>query len=304
MPTASFPITPPYNFELSLKFSRRSRFEIVDNTARGHLCRILKINSNSVFFDIWGDGTIENPQGRVSWVALDRKSINRSEAIAVARWILFANLDLNPFYQRGKKSKPVGALIDKFRGLKPILTPTLFEAAAWAIMGQQVNLDFASVLKKRLVEKFGKSFSHKWDNYFQFPQPEDLLGANVGMLQKMQFSTRKAEYIIGLAQVLKDGQLQKSRLAEMNYADAIEALQSIRGIGLWSSNYILMRGVGHLNCLPLGDSGLNRAIRQLYRLDSKPDNRTVEKLAEPFTPYRSLFTLYLWFSLIEGKENS
>jgi DNA-3-methyladenine glycosylase II len=301
MPNASFPVASPYNFELSLKFCRRSRFEIMDDTADNHLRRIIGLEGRPVLIDICCDGTTENERARVSWVCLQKGTISRSRAVSAARRILCADLDLNPFYGRGYRAKPILNLMKKFRGLKPILTPTLFEAAAWAIMGQQVNLDFASVLKKRIVQKFGLEFLCNGDEYYQFPEPNALASVSVEMLKKMQFSTRKAEYILGLAETFVSKLPELSQVTKIEYADAISLLQSIRGIGIWSANYILMRGAGNLNCLPLGDSGLHRAIRRVYGLKDRPGNHLVEKLAEPFTPYRSLFTLYLWYSLMEGK---
>ena len=113
----------------------------------------------------------------------------------------------------------------------------------------------------------------------------------------MQFSQRKAEYLIGLARICTEQNNFFESLADLPYKEAIEKLVAIRGIGAWSSNYLLMRGVGHLNCLPLGDTGLTRATKEVYNMRKKPDNGKIEKLANKFEPYRSLYTLYLWFSI-------
>ncbi|SYZ72915.1 putative 3-methyladenine DNA glycosylase/8-oxoguanine DNA glycosylase [Candidatus Zixiibacteriota bacterium] len=301
MPEDSFPVIAPYNFELSLKFSQHSRFEITDNTAGGHLRRLVNIGSEPVLMEIWCEGSVERPLGRVSWTNLGYKRIPSTGVKASAARMLCSDLDLKPFYSLARRSRAIRRLIEEFRGLKLILTTTLYEATAWAVMGQQVNLKFASTLKTRLVKKYGKGISHKGVIYYQFPEPHDLSGVSVSELQSLQFSRRKAEYITGLTRTFLDNRLSAPILSEMTLEDAITHLQSIRGIGPWSANYIMMRGSGHPNCLPIGDSGLHRAVQNNYKLTEKPENKLVEKLAEPFTPYRSLYTLYLWYSLTKEK---
>jgi len=302
MPEANFKITPPYNFALSLTFARCTRFEIEENNGSEILQKVLHIDGKPVFVKIICDSDIHNPRAFISWSALKGKAPSEKEVIRVVRRIISADLDLTSFYRLGRKSKHTGKIIGKFCGLKPILTPTVFESAAWAIMGQQVNLTFASTLKNRLVEKYGQQFNIDGRAFSLFPSPEEISRAQTSELKSFQFSTRKAEYLIGLAKEVTAGKVIPEALTGMKYDDAVEKLISIRGIGVWSANYILMRGAGHLDCLPLGDSGLHRAMKNLYRLKTIPDNEKVETLAQKFIPYRSLYTLYLWCYLLEGEK--
>ena len=299
MPTASFDIVSPYNFELSLKFSQRSRFEIVDYTSENRLGRIVEIDDSPVFTEVWCEGTVEKPVGRLSWVSLGKTRIDREQLVALVRSSILADLDLKPFYAN-EKSGRIAELMTRYRGLKPITTPTAFETAVWAIIGQQINLNFAFILKKRLVEEYGRKFPLNGKEYYIFPNEMDLSRAKISDLKKLQFSTRKAEYILGLAEACRSHQNYIHSLIDHNYDDSIAKLRTIRGIGVWTANYIMMRGMGQSDCLPLGDSGLHRAIKQVYKLKENPDNDKVEKLARSFRPYRSLFTLYLWFSLMDG----
>ncbi len=300
MIVSRFKIVPPYNFELSLKFSQRSRFEIVDQTEQNVLRRLYRVGESIVQAEISCQGGIENPSGQVKWNCVSGGKVEEEKIIALASRILSAGLDLNPFYNLAAKSRYMNDLTGKFRGLKPILTPTVFESAAWAIMGQQVNLNFAYILKKRLVENYGPKFRVDGNNQYLFPSPGDLSSANIANLRELQFSSRKAEYLSGLSASMRTDGLGLESLAALNYDEAVSLLMKIRGIGIWSANYILMRGAGHLDCLPLGDSGLHRAVKITNRLKELPDNAKVEKLAKKFIPYRSLYTLYLWFLLMEG----
>ena len=299
---AHFSITPPHDFALSLRFSQRSRFENVDDGRDKKLRRAILIGDVPVLAEIECLGDIESPHGVVRWTALNTGKVKRSDVINAARKIICADLDLLPFYLKASRDRHLMTLTEKFRGLKPLLTSTIFESAAWAMMGQQVNLHFAYTLKKRLVENFGRKFHHAGREWFLFPRPADLAKLEVAELRSLQFSARKAEYLRDLSYNLSEDSSLFDSIVEQTYLSAVHYLMSIRGIGIWSANYILLRGAGFLDCLPLGDSGLYRAVRIAYRMRTIPDNKKIEKLARPMIPYRSLFTIYLWFSLMK-EEN-
>jgi len=300
MPELEIDITPPYDFELSLKFSTTCRFDIVSGRSGPKLVRAVMIDKKATLLDISWNGRLERPKIRVAWQCPGGGRIRPAEVAArVKRW-LGAELELIPFYRMAGQSPEMKSLIGRFRGLKPILTPTVFEAAAWAIMGQQVNLNFAHTLKNRLSENYGHPFNLNGNRYVLFPTPAILSRARLTRLRRLQFSTRKAEYLVGLAGMVARDELDIEKLDDHNYPSGLERLLTVRGLGVWSANYILMRGAGLADCLPLGDSGLHRAIEKLYDLESRPDNEQVTAMAEPFRPYRSLCTLYLWNYLMEA----
>ncbi len=301
MPETTIDIVPPFDFSLSLKFAVACRFESEGSDRDKHLTRVIKLNGIPVLLSIKVEDKVNHPAGRVTWNYLEGGHVSKDAILKVSRRMVSAELDLRPFYRIAQKSERFKKIAKKFRGLKPILTPTVFEAAAWAIMGQQVNLQFASTLKKRVVRNFGKILNIKGDEYSLFPAPEDFAHAKVGDLQMLQFSQRKAEYLLGLSAWVARDHYALESLGEFDYDTALERLLSIRGIGIWSANYILMRGAGHLDCLPLGDSGLNRAVKNLYKLKENPDYSRIEKIAKEFMPFRSLFTLYSWYTLMEDE---
>jgi DNA-3-methyladenine glycosylase II len=302
MPEISFKIKPPFDFALSLEFARCTKFEIENSDGSVALRKILDINGHPCFIKIDCTGGVNNPGAHVHWEALNGGSIRSDIIVGMVKRILSADVKVDQFYKVGEKSGRFRKIIEQYYGLKPILTPTVFESAAWAIMGQQVNLNFAHILKNRLVENYGREYKLDGYAYSLFPGPDKIGRADVASLTSMQFSERKAEYIIDLAREVSSGRLELDLLTQMKYDEALERLQAIRGIGVWSANYILMRGAGHLNCLPLGDSGLHRAIKKLYRLKELPDNTKVMQSAQKFAPFRSLYTLYLWCYLIKGEK--
>lgn len=299
MPETTIDITPPFDFGLSLKFAIACRFESEGSDREKFLKRVIRFNNIPVMLTIRVDGGINHPLGRVYWNYPEGGRVAGEDIRKIAGRMVSAELDLKPFYKIARKSERFGKIIKKFHGLKPLLTPTVFESTAWAIMGQQVNLQFASTLKKRVVKKFGRILKINGDEYSVFPAPDDFTGAKNRDLLMLQFSRRKAEYLLGLADgIVKNHHFIES-LREWEYDTALRHLLSIRGIGIWSANYILMRGAGHLDCLPLGDSGLYRAVKKIYKLKANPINSEIEEIAKEFVPYRSLFTLYSWYTLME-----
>jgi len=298
MPTAEIKLVPPYDYEKSLGFCRRSRLEIIDRATSDSLIRIITVDGTPLLIEHKFEGPIDAPHFYINWQTLSTGYPKRAIVVDGVKRYLSADVDLRPFYRLANKDKRLKKIINRHYGLKSILTPTPYEAAAWSIIGQQINLNFAYTIKKRLTEKYGGRFEYEGEDFYAFPEPEKLGRIKIESLLKMQFSRRKAEYLIGFTKYILRNPFF-DRLHEIPYELAIDKLTAVRGIGLWSANYIMMRGVGHLNGLPLGDSGLNRAVQETHNMKERPDNETVEKLARPFAPFRSLFTLYLWYSLME-----
>lgn len=304
MPEAQFDITPPYNFRLSLRFAISCRFESGKDAGEERLGRLILISGVPLLVRIHVSRSVKQPKGVVVWSYPEGGRVSKQDILGTVRHMISADLNLLPFYEKAQSSKQFGRIVEDFRGLKPILTPTVFESAAWAIMSQQVNLTFAHTLKMRIVEKYGRRFNVDGHNLSLFPEPQILSRAKTPELRKLQFSTRKAEYLIDLANGICRGGYDLESLGDLQYDEALNKLTSIRGLGVWSANYILMRGAGHPDCLPLGDSGLHRAAQMLYNLKSIPDNEKIERLAMKFAPYRSLYTLYLWYSLMQELNES
>lgn len=184
-----------------------------------------------------------------------------------------------------------GRLIEAREGARISQTYSLFDGLLWAIVGQQINLPFAFALRRRLYEKCGEPVG---DGLFATPSPDRIANLDLAELLPLQFSQRKAEYVIGVAK-LGLGWLEA--IEGMSATRAFQTLTRTRGLGVWSTNYILMRALGFADCVPYGDTGLTAGLIGLCDLDHKPDIKEIERLMEPFAPYRSLATYHLWQSL-------
>lgn len=206
--------------------------------------------------------------------------------------------DLVPFYQLAKNDSILGPLVQFLEGLRIIGVPDLFEALCWAVIGQQINLTFAYTLKKRLVETFGETYECNGRTYYRFPSPSLLLGNNtLATLRELQFTTKKAEYIIDIAGRIVRGELQKEQLLASGYDAAEETLLRIRGIGPWSAHYVMMRCLRNPAAFPAGDAGLHAALKKQLGLTAKPTPAEIRAVFEPWKGYEAYAVFYLWRSL-------
>lgn len=180
------------------------------------------------------------------------------------------------------------------------MTATPFEALVWAIIGQQINLTFASSLRQALINLAGPTVENS--ELRIHPSATEIAALAPQQLIDIRFSRAKAQYLITAAQAIVNGELDLNQLETGSAVAAERKLCSIKGIGRWTARYVMMRGLGFADCAPIGDSGLHSALQQFYRLDKRPSTEEAEQLMKPFSPFRTQATSYLWESLRKHHE--
>jgi AraC family transcriptional regulator of adaptative response / DNA-3-methyladenine glycosylase II len=219
----------------------------------------------------------------------------RAAHAAVARMLGLPG-DPAAFERRAARDPAGAALVAGRRGLRVPLTPDAFEALTWAVIGQQVNLGFAFTLRRRLLELSGGPAPAGFRTH---PQPAAVAALDPADLVRAQYSRRKAEYLVDLAGAVASGALPLDRLAGAAAGRIEEALLAQRGVGPWTAHYVMLRGYGLGDCLPVGDAGLTLALQRFHRLPARPDAAATVALMAPWAPHRSLATFHLWASLQE-----
>ncbi|WP_172370225.1 DNA-3-methyladenine glycosylase 2 family protein [Sporosarcina jiandibaonis] len=170
---------------------------------------------------------------------------------------------------------------------------SLYGTLMRSIIHQQLNMSFANTLSKRFVETFGS----ETEGVLRYPSPEIVANLDVSTLREMQFSTRKAEYMIGLSQAIADGSLELENLRQMDDDEVTAKLTAYRGVGPWTAQSFLMSGLGRPNLFPIADIGLQNALKILWKLDKKPTKDEIIASFPHWTPYLSYAALYLWRSI-------
>ena len=181
------------------------------------------------------------------------------------------------------------------RGLRMPLLPTGFDALCWGIIGQQINVKFATALRRDLVELAGQ----KIGDMRAHPTPERVADMEVSALAARRYSRSKAQYLIDAAQAVAQRKLDIENLGEGSAIAAEKALTAQRGIGTWTARYVLMRS-GFADAAPVGDSALATALQRLHELPERPDADQSARLMTRFAPHRSLATMHLWTYLKEA----
>jgi AraC family transcriptional regulator of adaptative response / DNA-3-methyladenine glycosylase II len=194
-------------------------------------------------------------------------------------------------FVRSARQLGLARLVAGRAGLRISQTPSVFDGLLWAIIGQQINFSFACLLKRRLIERTSQPLA---DGLYVPPPPEAIARLEPTDLLPLQFSRQKAGYLVTTARLVATGQLDLAGLRTMSATRAERTLLAVHGLGPWSVNYLLMRSLGFLDCVPLGDTGVTSGLQSLFSLDHRPDRDETLRLMRAFSPYRSLATAHLW----------
>lgn len=176
-------------------------------------------------------------------------------------------------------------------GLTVHQTASAWDALVWAILGQQISLGAAYSLLRSLSAAAGIPAG---DGLYTLPRPARVAHLSEAALRACKLSRAKARTLMQLAPKVVAGTLDLAALERGSAITASAQLLAQHGIGPWTANYVMMRGLGFADCAPVGDAGLRRALQRFHGLDGAPDNDEMATLMAPFAPYRSLATFHLW----------
>jgi DNA-3-methyladenine glycosylase II len=260
----------PYDFELS--------------TARFDVYGLDRAN-------VWRDGglhrvisgqevRIEAALGGVEVVPDDAASEREAEVLQ----LLGAPFDLDAFAGWAAGEETLGPFAAKLAGFRPPLQIDPFEALVTSITAQQVSLQSAFAIRSRFIERFGVQGIHA----HAFPEREAVARATENELLALGFSTRKAEYVIGLAR----SDLDLDELASLPDEEVTARLVALRGLGEWTADWFLARYLARPHAWPAGDLGLRKAVAAFY--GDVPD---VRAFAARFHPFENLSAHYLLTAL-------
>ena len=215
---------------------------------------------------------------------LVRRELNR---------LLGLNVDLAAFAAMAAPDPLLGPLAARMRGLRPPRFSTVFEALVNGVACQQLSLDVGIHLLNRLTAERGRPVPEDPDGMREFPGAEALASAEPDDLKRLGFSYAKARTIVEAAQAIAAGDLDLEGLEQLEDAAAIERLTSMRGIGRWTAEYVLLRGLGRLNVFPGDDVGAHNKLRRLFDIDTKLDYATVKRLVGRWFPYAGVVYFHL-----------
>jgi DNA-3-methyladenine glycosylase II len=207
----------------------------------------------------------------------------------IAERVLFAELDLKPFYPLTARDPKLAVIARGLRGLKPMRPASLFEMAVITVTEQQISMAAAGRIRARVAQRFGERAGDQW----VFPEPGTLAKASPKQLQACGLSSAKALYIHDLAAKIAGKAFDLEALRAMKDDEAREAIMSLRGFGPWSADYILVRGLARPDAVPVDDLGVRSVVGTYLGNGRRASALEVARKLEPFRPYRGLAAFYL-----------
>jgi DNA-3-methyladenine glycosylase II len=297
----AFSIDPvePFRLDLSVWALRRRPSNAVDRWDGTSYSRALALNGEPVGFSATRAGDLDAPYLAVALTGTDGGRRVEEEVRSSIERMLGLRVDLSPFYRMADADSLIGPLVTRFRGLKPPRFPTVFESLLNAVACQQLSLEAGLSLLNRLAEVHGHIVSIDGRSLNTFPRPTDLAGLEPRALRGLGFSLRKAATIIELSRAVVTGSLDLEGLERLADDEVVARLTSLSGIGRWSAEYVLLRGLSRLQVFPGDDVGARNNLARWLGLEPPLDYRAVERAVSRWRPYAGMVYFHL---LLHGLE--
>ncbi|WP_168188720.1 DNA-3-methyladenine glycosylase family protein [Thermoflavimicrobium daqui] len=291
------PLKYPYSFDQTTKrlryFSKSSYLE-----KDGTFYRAMRLKTRTIVV-----GISYIPMYSALEIQVDQplSSLEELELLEIVKRVWSTEIDLTPFYNH-LEDKVLRPIVLARQGLHLILDPDIYECFIKTIIGQQLQTSFAAKLEQRLIELVGDQIDYHGDTFWVFPTAEQIAKLTYEDLQKLQYSRRKAEYIIDISRLIVNGRLDLNNLWDKSNEEVMELLLPLRGVGRWTIECILLFGLGRSDLLPAADIGLRNAVKMAYGLEKQPTENDIRKLGAAWAPYESYVTFYLWDYITQNKK--
>ncbi|MBA3842740.1 MAG: DNA-3-methyladenine glycosylase 2 family protein [Actinobacteria bacterium] len=283
----------PFRLDLTVWALRRRARNDVDRWDGSTYRRVLVLDNAPVEVAVTQDGGAEAPVLHVTWHSTGNATNAEPDVRAALDRMLSLDLDIDPFYTLAAGDPALAALAGRFRGLRPPRFASVFECLVNAIALQQLSLDAGLTLVNRLSHTYGACSSAAGDRMYAFPQPAKLAVAEPGSIRALGFSLRKANTIVAIAEAATRGGLELESLASRDDKQVVETLTQIAGIGRWSAEYTLLRGVGRLYVFPGDDVGARKNLARWLGLAEPLDYTGVQQAVRGWRPYAGLVYFHL-----------
>ena len=213
--------------------------------------------------------------------------------------LLGLRTDMEAFFSLASRDAVLGPLAQRFRGMKPPRFATVFESVLTAIASQQVTRILSVLLLNRLALGYGAVINEGGSAAYAFPRAEDLATMSPADLRELGFSLQKGRAMIELARSIIAKDLDLEGLAVLPDAEAIECLCGLRGIGRWSAEYVLLRGLGRTHVFPGDDVGARKNLERWLNLVKPLDYAAVHRTLKRWHPYGGLVYFHLLLDRLE-----
>lgn len=281
----------PFRLDLTVWALRRRPSNGIDRWDGATYSRVLVVDDHPILVAV-------TPQGPALEVTLTGTQVSitvQSHVTAVLERLLGFRRDLHEFYACAAHDRRLNGLMRRFSGLKPPRLPTVFEALLNGITCQQLSLTVGMLLLSRLAQCCGLAVL----GFHACPRPEDLVGVSPEQLRRLGYSRQKSRAILDLAHACVERTIDVEAWAELNDTDAVTRLMELRGVGRWTAEYALLRGLGRTHIFPGDDVGARNNLQRWLHRSKSMDYQAVRRALARWKPYCGLIYFHLLLDRLE-----
>jgi DNA-3-methyladenine glycosylase II len=277
---------PPFRLDLTVWTLRRRPINAVDLWDGKTYRRGLMFGNRPVEIAVIQNG----PTLEISVVGARLTSSMTSAVTTVLQRMLGTQVDLRAFYDFAVQDAKLNRLVHRFRGAKPPRFPSIFEALVNGISCQQLSLTVGITLLNRLAEHCGLAAG---SSLYCFPRPQDLVKITPAEFRRLGYSANKSRALLELSDAIVDGRLNLETLVERDDQEITRVLLEMRGIGRWTAEYALLRGVGRIDLFPGDDVGARNNLARWLKLRTPLDYARVSRVLKKRKRYAGLLYFHL-----------
>lgn len=286
---------PPFRLDFTVWALRRRMDNTIDRWDGETYRRVIPLGAQVAELAVRQTGPPERPKIEVRVRGVRFGAATKSAVVALVERLLGLRVELTKFYQVAGSSPPLNRLAIRFRGMKPPRFPTVFEALVNAITCQQITLTLGIQLLNKVAAQYSPSIGD--GAAYAFPRPQDVVDRTPDDFRGFGYSRQKGRAIIELAQSIVTGETDLEALADLDDNAAVETLQTHRGIGRWTAEYALLRGLGRTHIFPGDDVGARNRLQQFLNLEEKLDYASVAHQLRGWQPFGGLIYFHM---LLDG----
>jgi len=287
-----------YNFDLVLRYIKNSPSFVIEKIIENTYCRAFVIGVRMYLVLVRDEG-IDSKYLEVKVIGEEVKNnhVQLVKEKIITMFCLKQDIDKSQNFIANESK--IGKLIKMYEGFRPVLLGSVYESTIWAIIGQQISAKVAHGIKKSLLEKTGAKITINNCEYYTDLCPHKVLELSIKQLRDLKLSQRKAEYIHEMTKAIINGELDLSNLYLLNREEGCSYLMKHRGIGKWTAESILMRGIGRQDILPAGDLIIRKVVGEMYEYNELLTESQVREMSTQWKTAETLITHLCWFYMQE-----
>lgn len=292
---------PPFRLDLTAWALRRRAHNVLDDWDGTTYRRAVPLGQDGVELAVRQVAPKQSPRLEVTVTGPSvTPAVVLPAAEAVDRF-LGTSVDLDHWYKIAAASRETATLADRFRGLKPPRLSNAYEALITAIFCQQITLDFGIAIVNAWTERYGQRLRGAKRGAWLTPAPSALAALEASDLRPLRISRQKAQAAIEASRRVTEHTLDLEGLQSLRDEAAVASLTALHGVGRWTAEYVLLRGLGRLHVFPINDAGARNSLSRLLRAEHTMSYAEVAEAVSRWHPYAGMLYFHL---LIDGLERS